>query len=103
MVICFGWLFPSIFYIFVLFLIATALSEIILGYCFLTKWEFDLRRKMYPTKEFDSSCIFHYGRALFGYGPRIKQNNINAGFIKKYSSLLILLLPLFGAIVMKFV
>ncbi len=103
LVICLGWLFPSLFYIFILFLIATALSEITLGYCFLTKWEFDLRRKIYPTKIFDSSCIFHYIRAVFRLPPRVPANKAEAGFLKKYSSLLVLLLPLLGAILVRFV
>jgi hypothetical protein len=101
-VVCLGWLFPSLFYVFLFLLFGTAFSEIFLGYCFLTKWEFTLRRKLKPTKEFDSSCIFHYGRALFGQGPRIRTDKASGGFIKKYSSLLILLLPLLGAVLVKY-
>ena len=74
-----------------------------LGYCFLTKWEFNLRRKINPIGVFDSSCMFHYGRALFGLPPRSPVDKNSAGFIKKYSSLLILLLPFFGAILVKFI
>ena len=102
LIVCLGWLFPSFFYIFIVFLVATALSEIFLGYCFLTKWEFYLRRKMYPEKVFDSSCIFHYGRVVFGLPPRPTVNKKEAGFFKKYSSLLILLLPLAGSLLVKF-
>ena len=101
-IVCLGWLFPSYFYLFLLFLTATALSEIFLGYCFLTKWEFNLRSKIYPSKDFDTSCIFHYSRKLLGKGPRVKINKMDSGFIKKYSSLLVLLLPLLGAVLVKF-
>lgn len=102
LIVCLGWIFPSLFYIFITLLFATALSEIFLGYCILTKWEFDIRRKMQPTKQYDTSCIFHYSRVLIGLPPRIPVNKKESGFFKKYSSLLILLLPLLGAILVKF-
>lgn len=90
------------FYLFLTLLIATALSEIIFGYCILTKWEFDLRRKLDQNKQFDTSCIFHYVRAIFGLPPRVPVNKDKAGFLKKYSSLLVLLIPLFGGILIKY-
>ncbi len=102
LVVCIGWAFPSLFYLFLFLLSITALSEIFLGYCILTKWEFSLRKKIDPSRQFDTSCIFHYGRAMFGLGPRVPTNKKEAGFFKKYSSLLVLLLPLLGAILVKF-
>jgi hypothetical protein len=90
------------FYLFLLLLVSTALSEIIFGYCILTKWEFDLRRKLDQNKQFDTSCIFHYVRAIFGLPPRAPVNKAEAGFFKKYSSLLVLLLPLFGGILINY-
>lgn len=83
LIVCIGWLFPSIFYLFLTLLVGTALSEVFLGYCILTKWEFGLRRKINSTKQFDTSCIFHYGRALFGLAPRVPQNKMEGGVFKK--------------------
>ncbi|KND48706.1 MAG: hypothetical protein AB198_00090 [Parcubacteria bacterium C7867-003] len=102
-IVSLGWLIPSMFYIFLVSLIAAVLSEVFLGYCFLTRWEFDLRRKIYPSQEFDSSCIFHYGRLLFGLGPRIAQEKVSKNFFQKHSSLLIFLIPLIGSVVVQFI
>lgn len=85
-----GWIFPTLFYFSLTTMFLTVLSELIFGYCVLSKWEFGIRRKLNPTKEYDTSCIMHYGRALFDLKPRV-QDSTPRSFFKKNSFLFMLL------------
>ncbi|MFZ2521981.1 MAG: DUF2784 family protein [Minisyncoccia bacterium] len=96
-----GWLIPSLFYFFLGALIATFLSEIFLGYCPLSKWEFDLRRRLDPSREFDKSCIVHYIRMTFGLKPRV-HNQAKKTFIKEKSFLLVLIALFIVSILYRF-
>jgi len=91
LVVVFGWLIPGdFFYVFLIFFSLTLISEILLGYCVLTKIEFDLRKKIDPDKKFDKSCIVHYIRSWRGLSPRepvINKNN----FFQKNSFIFIML------------
>lgn len=89
LVVTFGWLTDSLFYLFIITITATVLSELVFGYCVLSKWEFDLRRKIDPSKVYDTSCIMHYGRGLFGLKPREKSFTTKT-FIQKNSFLILL-------------
>ena len=71
-VISVGWAIPGIFYVYLPMLITSLISEIILGYCVLTKWEFDIRKKLYPALNFGSSFIGHYARKIFRIGNSVK-------------------------------
>lgn len=82
--VVFGWLLDSLFYVFLFALFATFLSEVLLGYCFLSKWEFYIRRRIDPSRNFDKSCIGHYFRLFFGLKPRVLVENKKT-FFKKYS------------------
>ena len=52
-VILFGWHFPSLYLLYLICLSVTLLSEIALGYCILTKWEFALRKKLVPDLNYN--------------------------------------------------
>lgn len=65
-----GWLVPSLFYVYIALFAATLYAELFLEHCPLTRLEFGIRRRLDPTRVFDTSCIMHYGRAFFGKLPR---------------------------------
>jgi len=56
----FGWLFPEIWYLYILVLVSVLISNILWDYCFLSKWEFDLRRKINPRLEYDYTYTSYY-------------------------------------------
>lgn len=57
---CFGWLLPSIWLLYICVLIIALISELSLGYCFLSKWEFDLRKKINPNVNYDYGFTSYY-------------------------------------------
>ncbi len=59
-VILFGWAVPNIWHFYMGTLVITLLSELILGYCFLSKWEFDIRKKLNPEIDYDYSFSGYY-------------------------------------------
>ena len=91
--VCFvavGWLIPGFFYAHFILLMITILSEIFLGYCPLTRLEFNIRKKLDPTLVFDKSCIMHYLRKWRSLGPR-PAISPQASFFRKNSFIFILL------------
>lgn len=70
--VLFGWLVPSIWYIYIIVLSGTLLSELIWSYCVLSKWEFDLRKKCNPDISYDFTYSSYYTyRLTQGYlSPR---------------------------------
>lgn len=89
-IVVLGWLIPRFFYLHLILLTLTALSEVFLGYCLLSRMEFSLRKKLNPTLLFDKSCIVHYLRKWRGLRPRPKVVG-EVSFLKKNSFLFILL------------
>jgi len=59
-IIGFGWTITSIWYLYMLTMIATLISELALGYCFLSKWEFDLRKQIDPHLDYDYGFSSYY-------------------------------------------
>ena len=59
-VIVFGWHYPALRNLNLIVVSLTLLSEIILGYCILTKWEFVLRKKLEPNLNYDSGFMSYY-------------------------------------------
>ena len=53
LIILFGWTIPSIWYLYISILILTLISELVFGYCILSKWEFDLRKTINPGLNYD--------------------------------------------------
>lgn len=56
----FGWLFPSIWYVYMAVLGGTLMSLFAFNYCFLSKWEYDLRRKVDPTLNYEYAYASYY-------------------------------------------
>lgn len=67
-------------------LVATLISEVTLGYCFLSEWEFRLRKKARPDLEYDSTFLSYYFYRLSGI-------NIPAVYIR-YPAIAFLVLSL---------
>jgi hypothetical protein len=65
-VIVFGWYFPSLYWFYVATLGITLISEIALGYCFLSKWEFALRKEIAPSLEYDPAFLSYYFYRITG-------------------------------------
>lgn len=84
LLVLFGWVHDRSFWFFVSAILITAFSELLLGKCILTVWEFNLRRKVDPSKIYDPSCIMHYSRKLIGLGPRVINVNTKVPFYKNY-------------------
>lgn len=56
----FGWLFPAIWPLYVAVLLGTIGSNILLERCFLSDWEFALRKVDNPTVDYDFSYSSYY-------------------------------------------
>lgn len=68
--ILFGWLLPRLSSAYIVILAATLLSWLFLGYCFLSKWEFAIRKKYdqyfnHDDRTLNDGYIAHYGRKIF--------------------------------------
>jgi len=64
--VLFGWTMPSLWYPYIASLVAVLLSDLLFGYCILSKWEFDLRKKIDPTVNYDFTWSSYYTSRLFG-------------------------------------
>jgi len=73
--VLFGWMFPNLWYFYIAALIASLFSDVFLGYCIVSKWEFDLRKK------FDSKINYHYNFATY-YTYKITNHHISDHFYK---------------------
>ena len=60
LIIIFGWKLPEMWWLYMAKLIITLISELFLGYCFLSKFEFDLRKKINPNLNYDYSFSSYY-------------------------------------------
>ena len=77
----FGWLIPQIWYLYMLVLASVMTSNIFLDYCLLSKWEFDLRKKINPELEYDYAYNSYYTYNLTkGYLSRNFLRNVGLGF-----------------------
>lgn len=56
----FGWIAPSLWWIYMGALFATLISDLTFGYCILSKWEFDLRKKLDPTTDYNYTWTTYY-------------------------------------------
>lgn len=66
----FGWLVPWLWPVYIAVLAGTLISTPVLGYCFLSKWEYDLRKKINPALAYDFSFQSYYTyRLTQGYLP----------------------------------
>ena len=58
--VLFGWLVPSFWYVYMVVLTGTLISELIWSYCILSKWEFDLRKRLNPSINYDFTYATYY-------------------------------------------
>jgi|SRR3989344_6123738 len=65
LLVLFGFLFDSIYILYLAALILTLLTGIFLKYCPLTKLEFYFRKKLNPSLNYNSAFIAYYGRKFF--------------------------------------
>jgi hypothetical protein len=87
-IIFFGFLVPSIWLVYMAVMSITLLLDIILGYCILSKWEFDIRKKLNPHLNYDYSFSSYYTYKLSR--KRISEIFIErVGFFFLVSSLII--------------
>lgn len=59
-IILFGWVFPSMWPLYMIILFVTFVQDLLFGYCFLSKWEFALRRAVDPQLRYDWSFSSYY-------------------------------------------
>ena len=63
--VLFGWAVPDIRFLYMLLLVAVLLSDLFLGYCILSKWEFNLRKKFNPSINYNYSWTSYYTFRLY--------------------------------------
>lgn len=71
----FGWTIPGIWLLYILVLASTLVSELVLSYCILSKWEFDLRKKVDPALKYDFSYTSYYTY-------RLTQGRLSPSFLR---------------------
>ncbi len=62
LVAVFGWLYPSMWVLYMIVLVSALISDIFLGYCILSKWEFILRKKVDQKVDYSYSFTTYYTR-----------------------------------------
>lgn len=67
LVVVFGFLIPSIWYLYMTILVATLLSDVVYGYCILSKWEFNLRKKLDPGVTYNFTWATYYTYKVTNY------------------------------------
>ncbi len=76
----FGWAIATLWWPYMTVLVLTLLYDTIFDYCVLSKWEFDLRKKINPSLRYD------YNWATY-YTYRLTNRHISNPFFKKISIL----------------
>lgn len=94
LIILLGWVVPSIWYLYISVLVLTLLSELAFGYCILSKWEFDLRKKINP------SLNYNYHWSTF-YTYKFTQGRISEKFFD-YVTVIFLVMSLFINLYLRF-
>ena len=56
----FGWVFPKLWPLYIATLLSVLMSNLLYNYCVLSKWEYDLRKKINPETEYDFSYASYY-------------------------------------------
>lgn len=60
LIVLFGWAFPVLKLIYLLVLIVSLMATLFLNACPLSKWEFDLRKKLDPSLNYDYTFLTYY-------------------------------------------
>jgi hypothetical protein len=72
LLVIFGWAIPTMLTIYMAALVATLASDIVFGYCILSKWEFNLRKKLNPLLDYNYTWTTFYTYKLTNH--RISDN-----------------------------
>lgn len=59
-IIFLGWLWPSIWPLYIAILVYVFFQNLILGYCILSRWEFSLRRMLNPRLRYTYNFTTYY-------------------------------------------
>lgn len=62
----FGWIFQEYLLLYIAILTVTLVHDLVLGYCILSKWEFDLRKKVRPEINYPYNFSSYYTDKLLG-------------------------------------
>ncbi len=65
-IVAFGWAVPSLYPIHLVILFGGSILQLVLGHCFLSRWEFALRKRLNPDIAYDSAYLTHYAQLIFG-------------------------------------
>jgi len=79
LIVLFGWMIPSLWYPYMAVLAGTLLSDLVFGYCILSKWEFDLRKKIDPSIDYNYRWTSYYTY-------RFTQHRVSDTFILRVST-----------------
>ena len=60
LIVLFGWVSPRLWYPYMAALVIGLVSDLFFGYCVLSKWEFDLRRKIDPKIDYNYCWTSYY-------------------------------------------
>lgn len=64
LVVLFGWLVPALWPAYMVLLVLTLVSDMVFGYCIVSKWEFNLRKKYNPDIEYRFAWATYYTHKL---------------------------------------
>lgn len=81
-IVLFGWAVPAIWPLYMSVLVLTLLSEVIWDYCLLSKWEFDLRKKLDPKLDYE------YAYASY-YTYKLTQGRLSRNFLNRFGRVFI--------------
>jgi len=60
LLVVFGWAIAELWWVYMGALVVTLLSDLVFGYCILSKWEFDLRKKLNPATNYNYTWTTFY-------------------------------------------
>ncbi|MFM2414755.1 MAG: hypothetical protein RI911_448 [Candidatus Parcubacteria bacterium] len=66
LLIVFGWIWMETFWLHFASVFIAVCSEIVLGYCFLTRWEFFFRHRADPSISESNKYVTYYMELIFG-------------------------------------
>ena len=91
----FGWLLPEMWPFYMAVLVGTLVSDLIFGHCIMSKWEFNLRKKLNPGVDYDYTYSSYYTYKITG--SRLRNGFLRiAAYIFLISSLILSLWTHYG-------
>ena len=79
----FGWLVPVSIWIYIGVLFVALVLDLYFGYCFLSKWEFDLRKKVDP----ETNYVYNFSSY---YADKWLRNYISPSFVDRLAHVYLL-------------